>query len=183
MDPVEKFCESFLKDMPVIGAVPYAGAVTKVQDVTGILLYRKGPFQVEMFACPEGTIIPEHTHPNVDTVQVYVGGNIIFTHSGLYTYPADGVRAMDGPLRCANRRGHLLRVRPDDRHGAVVGKGGGVFMAVQHWLNGIAPHSVAADYDGIAMGEDHLSKVVSGEARSKPKLTAQDAAPLEPLAG
>ena len=62
------------------------------------------------------------------------------------------------------------------KHGAVAGPGGGVFMAVQHWLNGIAPHSVSADYDGVTMGEDHLAKVVSGAAVAKPALTARDAA-------
>ena len=179
MDPIEQFAESFLRDMPVIGAVPFAGAVSRVEDVTCILLYRRDQFQVQMFACPEGTIIPEHTHPNVDTIQVYVGGNVIFTHNGRYAYRADEVRAMDGPLRCANKRGHILRVRPDEKHGAVIGAGGGIFMAVQHWQNGIAPHCVAADYEGITMGEDHLSKVVSGTATAKNGLTAKDAATLE----
>ena len=179
MDPVEEFCTSFLKDMPVIGAVPFAGAVSQVEDVTCVLLYRRDQFQVQMFACPEGTIIPEHTHPNVDTVQVYVGGNIIFTHNGRYAYPGDSVQAMNGPLRCANKRGRTMRVRPDEKHGAVVGEGGGVFIAVQHWLNGIAPHCVSADYDGVTMGEDHLSKVVSGAATAKKQLSAADAAPLE----
>lgn len=179
MDPVEKFALSFLKDMPVLGAVPFAGAVSKVEDVTCMLIYRKGQFQVQMFACPAGTIIPEHRHPNVDTVQVYVGGNIVFTQNGKYTFRPDELREMSGPLRCANKRGHIMRVRPDEKHGAVVGTGGGIFMAVQHWQNGIAPHCVSADYEGVTMGEDHLSKVVSGVATAKPDLRARDAATLE----
>ena len=58
------------------------------------------------------------------------------------------------------------------KRGAVAGPGGGVFMAVQHWLNG----RVSADYDGVTMGEDHLAKVVSGAAVAKAALTARDAA-------
>lgn len=165
--------------MPVLGAVPFAGAVSKVQDVTSILLFRKDQFQVQMFAVPEGTIIPEHTHPNVDSIEVYVGGNIMFSHSGKYVFPKDGIFALDGPLRCANKRGATIRVRPNDVHGGVFGEGGGVFLSVQHWLNGVKPHCVSADYDGITMGEDHLAKVVHGEASAKKKLTAKDAASLE----
>src|SRR5437763_7118025 len=109
--------------MPVIGAVPFSGAVSKIQDVTAILLYRKDPFQVQMFAVPEGTIIPEHTHPNVDSIEVYVGGNIMFSHSGKYIVPAEEVHARDGPLGLASRRGITIRVRPNDVHGGVVGEG------------------------------------------------------------
>ena len=179
MDKLETFCNWFLKEMPVLGAVPFAGAVSKVQDVTSILLYRKGQFQVQMFAVPEGTIIPEHTHPNVDTIQVYVGGNIHFSHSGKYVYPKNRLFRNNGPLGCANKRGTRMRVRPNDLHGAVVGEGGGVFLAIQHWLNGIEPHCVGSDYEGVTMGEDHLAAVVSGAATAKPALTARDAASLE----
>ena len=179
MDELEQFCAWFLKKTPVIGAVPFAGAVSKIQDVTAILLYRSGQFQVQMFAVPEGTIIPEHTHPNVDSIEVYVGGNIRFSHSGRYVYGEDQLRAHDGPLGCAFKRGTRIRVHPNDVHGGVFGKGGGVFLSVQHWLNGVKPHCVAADYDGITMGEDHLSKVAGGEAVAKKKLTAKDAASLE----
>lgn len=179
MDELEQFCDWFLKNMPVLGAVPFEGAVSKIEDVTGILLYRQGQFQVQMFAVPEGTIIPEHTHPNVDSIEVYVGGNIRFSHSGKYVYSEEELRPKDGPLHCAFKRGQIIRVRPNDLHGGVFGKGGGVFFSVQHWLNGVTPHCVSADYDGLTMGEHHLSKVVNGKAVAKRKLTPKDAASLE----
>ncbi len=180
MDELEKFCSQFIKKMNVLGAVPFAGAVSKIQDVTAILLYRKDQFQVQMFAVPEGTIIPEHTHPNVDSIEVYVGGNIHFSHSGKYTCPKNLVFARDGLFGLASRRGETIRVRPNDRHGGVFGEGGRVFLSVQHWLNGVKPHCVAADYTGVTMGEHHLAGVKHGEASAKKVLTAKDAASLEP---
>ena len=179
MDELEQFCSWFLKSMPVLGAVPFSGAVSKIQDVTAILLYRRDQFQVQMFAVPEGTIIPEHTHPNVDSIEVYVGGNIHFSHSGKYVYPEDQLRPKEGSLGLAMKRGMTVRVRPNDLHGGVFGEGGGVFLSVQHWLNGVKPHCVAADYNGVTMGEHHLAQVVCGEAEAKPALTAKDAASLE----
>jgi hypothetical protein len=177
LDELETFCVNFLKKAPVIGAVPFAGAVSTIENVTSILLYRKGQFQVQMFAVPEGTVIPEHTHPNVDSIEVYVGGNIRFSHSGKYVYREDEL--FENPAGLASRRGLTIRVRPNDLHGGTFGPGGGVFLSVQHWLNGVKPHCVAADYNGVTMGNDHLSKVVHGKARAKAKLTAKDAARLE----
>src|SRR3569833_887532 len=179
VDQLEQFCASFLEKSPVLGAVPVVGAVSTIENVTSILLYRRGQFQVQMFAVPGGTVIPEHTQPNVDSIEVYVGGNIRFSHSGKYLYPADKLFAMNGPLGLASRRGMTIRVRPNDLHGGAFGEGGGVFLSVQHWLNGVKPHCVAADYSGVTMGKDHLSKVVNGKARAKDELTSKDAASLE----
>jgi hypothetical protein len=37
-------------------------------------------------------------------------------------------------------------------------------MSIQHWLNGVAPHCVSADYTGVVMGPDHYNKVKHGTA-------------------
>ena len=58
MDELEAFCEQFLTNAPVLGAVPFAGAVNHVENVTSILMYRRDQFQVQMFAVPGGTVIP-----------------------------------------------------------------------------------------------------------------------------
>ena len=179
MDVLENFCTTFLNKAPVLGAVPFAGAVSKIEDVTAILLYRQGQFQVQMFAVPEGTIIPEHAHPNVDSFEVYVGGNIQLSLDGRHVYPPAILFENKGPLKLASRRGERVRVRPNQIHGATIGAGGAVFLSVQHWLNGIKPHCVAADYDGVAMGEHHLAQVKFGKATTKKKLSAKDAASLE----
>ena len=179
MDVLEQFCNDYLAKSPVIGAVPFAGAVSRVEDVTCILMYRRDQFQVQMFAVPEGTIIPEHTHPNVDSIEVYVGGNIQLSVGGKHVYPAEILFENSGPLKLASRRGERVRVRPDQIHGATIGAGGAVFLSIQHWLNGVAPHCVAADYDGVAMGEHHLAQVKFGKATTKAVLSAKDAASLE----
>lgn len=179
MDVLENFCTTFLKKAPVLGAVPFAGAVSKIEDVTAILLYRQGQFQVQMFAVPEGTIIPEHAHPNVDSFEVYVGGNIQLSLDGRHVYSPAILFENKGPLKLASRRGERVRVRPNQIHGATIGAGGAVFLSIQHWLNGIKPHCVAADYDGVAMGEHHLAQVKFGKATTKKKLSAKDAASLE----
>ena len=76
-------------------------------------------------------------------------------------------------------RGRVIRVRSNDKHGGVFGPSGGVFFSVQRWLNGVKPHCVSADYNGVVMGPDHMAGVVFGDAELKPELTPTDAASRE----
>ncbi len=62
------------------------------------------------------------------------------------------------------KRGGIIRVKPHDLHGGTFGPSGGVFYSVQHWLNGVQPHCVSADYTGVVMGPEHKAGVVFGDA-------------------
>lgn len=163
MDEVEQFAGWFLKNSSVIGAVPLHGAVSKIEDVTSVIMYRGGQFQVQMFIVPPNYTIPPHIHPNVDSIEVYMGGQIMFSHSGQFVVSEEEFTepTAEGLPKCAGR---LIRVRPNDWHGGKFGDSGGVFLSIQHWLNGVKPHCVAADYTGVVMGPDHLSKVKFGDA-------------------
>lgn len=175
MDALEAFAQQFLGRSPVIAHVPLDGAVSYIEGVTSVLLFRSGQFQVQMFIVPPNYVIPAHTHPNVDSFEVYVGGDIDFSHGGQQVLPETVRRAVD-PLGCSLARGKTIRVRPEDRHGGVFGPSGGVFLSIQHWLNGVRPHCVARDYTGPVMGPDHLAKVVCGDAiaREQADLQASD---------
>jgi hypothetical protein len=180
MDELQKFARDYMKEYGLLGAVPFHGAVDRVENVTSVLMYRKDQFQVQMFIVPEGTIIPEHVHPNVDSIEIYVGGNYRLSHSGKFTNLESEVAEDGSPLKMAKLRGYAIRVRPDHIHGGVFGKGGGVFLSIQQWLNGVKPHCVARDYSGMTMGPDHKDKVVFGEAVCPAKeLELSDAAYLE----
>lgn len=161
--------------------IPLFGAVNRIEDVTSILLYRKNQFQVQLFAVPGNCVIPEHTHPNVDSYEVYVGGHIKFSHSGKWTARDEDIN-LPTPNGLPTMRGQIVRVRPSDKHGGVFGPGGGVFLSVQHWLNGISPHCVAADYSGPVMGANHFAQVKYGEPTLLQALHASHAASLEEIA-
>ena len=163
---------------PAYGYVPLLSAVTKIEDVTAVLWHRRGQFQSQLFIVPPNYIIPEHTHPNVDSFECYVGGQIRFSLNGKYLSDGSFMTVPD-VYGLPAERGMLVRVKPADVHGGTFGAAGGVFLSIQHWLNGVEPHCVAADYDGIVMGADHLSKVKSGTPILKNKLTASDAASNE----
>ena len=176
-DALESFLEWFLQKTPCIGAVPLNGAVSHIEGVTRVLWFRQPPFQVELFIAPPNYIIPEHKHPHVDRFEVYVGGQISFSHGGKFVtrWESDGANDLGFSLH----RGMVIRVHPTDLHGGAFGPAGGVFFSVQHWLNNVQPHCVAADYTGTVMGRDHAAKVVFGDAVLKESLSAQDVASAE----
>jgi hypothetical protein len=177
-DQLEEFKDWFFKNIPQLGAVPLFHAVHKIEDVTSIIWFRQGEYQVQMFVVPGNYIIPEHTHPNVDSIEVYVGGQIKFSHSGKWAINGKDLQ-VESVFGTSLLRGNTIRVKPNDLHGGLFGSSGGVFLSIQHWLNGVKPHCVAADYSGIVMGEHHMKSVVCGEPQIKRRLTWRDAASLE----
>tara|TARA_Y100000996_G_scaffold262639_1_gene206643 strand:- start:254 stop:841 length:588 start_codon:yes stop_codon:yes gene_type:complete len=172
---LDDFAFAFREKARVFGYIPDDVVSTyKIQDVTAVVWYRSDQFQVEMFIVPPNYIIPEHTHPNVESYEMYLGGDICFSHSGYWVAESDLIRFPSSN----DKKGALVRVRTNDSHGGVFGPNGGVFMSIQHWLNGVKPHSVALDYDGVVMGDDHLRDVKYGKATAKVNLTWKDAASL-----
>jgi hypothetical protein len=165
------------------GFVPHGPVVvSKIEDVTSITWYRKGNFQVQLFAVPPNYIIPEHTHPNVDSYELHVGGDISFSKNGVWVDDTSAILPKNKYSDGHPDRGTLVRVKPTTPHGGAFGPRGGVFMSIQEWINGEKPHCVSADYDGVVMGQHHLDGVVKGEAVSKGqqgKLTWRDAATKE----
>lgn len=160
-DELTRFLRAFLATAPVIGHVPLENAVWNIDQVISVLLYRKDQFQVQQFIVPPDYVIPAHVHPNVDSYEVFVGGSIRFTHSGVVVLDTDVDRRVD-QYGSSIHRGAVIRVKPNDRHGGYFGMAGGVFLSVQQWQHGVKPHCVSLDYTGRVVGTDHLNKVAAG---------------------
>lgn len=121
--------------------------VTSGGRVTGIVLFREPPWQVELFLNPPGGGgFPAHRHPNVDSIEFFLAGQIGFELNGerLPERLVDGTAPDGASALC----GTVRRVRPSDWHGATVGPKGGAFLSMQRWLNGVRPTSVVHDWEG-----------------------------------
>ena len=152
-DPLDAFAHWFLS---AAQTYPREREMSVIEGVVSILWYRNGQFQVQQFIAPPDKIIPEHVHPNVDSYEIFIGGEIAFSKNKLH------------------QNTHIIRVNHNDWHGGVMGPLGGSFFSIQHWLNGVKPHCVAADYTGGVMGPDHLQKVKAGNPFLREVITRQD---------
>ena len=171
---LSRFRRWFLKEGPRFGNIPWHNAVKDIHGITAIQWYRDPPFQVQVFIMHGFCIIPEHTHPNVDSVELNLGGRFTLSLGGRWV--EDKLLTKSAEMGGFNAyHGKQIPVPSDMIHGAVIGPGGGAFMSIQHWKNGVQPHCVSRDYDGIALASDHA---VEHDLVHK-ELTWRDAASLE----
>lgn len=112
----------------------------------GAVLYRAGCWQVQLFILKPDSVIPEHRHPNVDSFEVYLSGDIEFSLDGKVMTPI-GESAVPGFDGHHVYLGTSIRVVPGAWHGAKSGAKGGLFLSVQQWLNGVVPGNVGADWE------------------------------------
>lgn len=134
------------------------GALSCLGGLPALTLYRAGAFQVQLFLFPAGTDVPEHRHPNVDTIEMHVAGALDFRVAGEPTVPRDFLadrRAAAGAVDVSRWWGRGVRVRPGAWHSLAVGAGGGAFLSVQHWLCGSAGESVGRDWEGRPVNARH----------------------------
>ena len=118
--------------------------------VSGLTLYRQRDLQVQLFVLPPGSKIPMHTHPNMDSFEVYIGGDVFLFIDGKEA----GDHARLGEFDYLEDREEFydllflqhFRITPTSPHGGTIGKKGGAFLSIQHWKNKVEPSSPMDDW-------------------------------------
>ena len=131
---------------------PFKNPLLFIEGVSGVVLYRVKPFQVELFICQPNLVIPEHTHPDVDSYELFLYG-MKFTHGGETVITDE--QAQEEIEGMPSYAYETIRVRPNDPHGGTASKNGGSFISIQHWLNDVEPTHVSSNWDGNSMGTKH----------------------------
>jgi len=130
VDDLAGFLDWWLAHRPI--NTPPDNTLVCQKDTHGVVLYRQPPYQVELFVVrPNSEIVP-HIHPNVDSFEVFVSGDIQFM--------------CDDVWFDQNALGSQIRVKPNSWHGGLFGAQGGCFLSVQKWLNDVSPTFVGNDW-------------------------------------
>lgn len=151
-DELESFAKWFVQERPLF-FVP-TGGVMFIENACGACLFRQETLQVELFMVSPDGDIPEHVHPNVDSIEIALWG-MRFTHSG---------QTMMDFEHMEMGRGMGIRVRPGDWHGGRASPVGACFLSVQSWLNEVPPTTVVNDWSGEVLGARHLDQITTGAA-------------------
>ena len=153
-DELKDFKNWYLKNNII--KTPYDNPLMFIDGIAGITLYRKKPYQVQLFICEPNTLIKEHTHPNIDSYEVFLWG-MKFTHKGktIINELMAKLKKDDFP-RCSH---WALRVKPNDLHGGLSSDKGGAFISIQKWLNNINPTHVSKDWNGEILGTKHQKQL------------------------
>ena len=106
-------------------------------------LFTDGQYQVQLISGKPNSRSAQHIHPNVDSIEVYLGGHIQLIKNGieLLSY-SDALERVDG---ASSGLGRDIRVLPTDWHGGTSGRFGSMFLSIQFWLNGVKPTSIHKD--------------------------------------
>jgi len=109
-------------------------------NVVGTILHRDGQYQAELFcfaATQYGGSFAEHRHPDVDSVELYLSGEIEFN-----------VVRRGRSDTYKGRRNAPLWINAEDMHGGRIGPAGAVFVSLQRWRTGIATSSIGHNWVG-----------------------------------
>jgi hypothetical protein len=134
-DDLEAFKNWWLQNRVI--NTPADAKLNHYNGVLGVVLFRQEPYQVQLFITPPNFVIEPHIHPDVDSYEVFVSGNIEFMCDGRWL-----IDRKDG----SNRLGEHFRVSPQSWHGGNFGAEGGCFLSIQKWLNNVKPSSVGANW-------------------------------------
>jgi hypothetical protein len=108
------------------------------------ILYRDGNLQVEHLIYPPNTEVPEHRHPDVDSLGIFLSGDIEFTLFG------KSVHAWDESTKTENDTpsslGRVVPIPNTVTHGVKIGPRGGSFLSIQLWLNEAATQRVSDNW-------------------------------------
>lgn len=114
-------------------------------NLHGVVLYRDGQYQVQLFTVAPHSKIIEHRHPNVDTYELFFSGEFYFTINGKKQFRLDSC-LHENPNGIPPFCGWASHIGPEDWHSGVFGAMGGCFISIQRWLNGVPPTSVGHDW-------------------------------------
>ena len=129
-DDLEQFKNWWMANRPI--NTPTDNQLVFVAETHGVVLYQQDCYQVEMFLVKPNSVIEPHIHPNVDSFEVFIGGDIEFM--------------CNGQIFGQNIIGESIRVYPNSWHGGNFGEKGGCFLSIQKWLNGVHPKFVGDDW-------------------------------------
>ena len=116
-----------------------SGEVVRVyQNMAATTLYKQGQYQVQLLSAKPNSYTPSHIHPNIDSYEIFVSGDLVFIIDGKRYEPQKNMES-----------GMPTRIYPHYWHEGWSGPEGGSFLSIQKWLNGAPPSCVGVDWLGV----------------------------------
>jgi hypothetical protein len=134
---------------------PQLNSIFRTNNASALVLYREGQFQVELYIADNGGFTPEHSHPGVESIIMYLSGkgNTTINNNTVAdpTVYFDKINP-DGTSVLFKQK---LRLNPLDSHGLITYDTGFAFLSIEHWPDGVAPSSVTTHWEGETTGSIH----------------------------
>jgi hypothetical protein len=110
--------------------------------ITILTLYKQEDLQVQLYVLPPNTSAYWHTHPNMDSFEVYIGGDMFFEVYGYDTSEVyDKLRNFDKLSLEEQEKFHnkmylsIQKINPKQMHCVNIEGKGGALLSIQRWLD------------------------------------------------
>jgi hypothetical protein len=153
-ETVEEFAKWWLsKGGPI--RPPFKNPIFFTEMTSSLCIYRVENFQIELYIVKPNMDCPFHSHPGVDSLFMYLTGNLQFgTSTGTFLeneeYQVEGVHGAHKLL------GAVDYALDGSKHAVKTGKEGGSYLSFEKWNLG-SPDSVAVNWIGDTVGNEHTS--------------------------
>jgi len=138
---------------------PQNNAIFKTNNAYALVLYREGQYQVELYIVDPNSVTPEHRHPGVESIIMYLSGHGNTTINGEHVADPTSFWNLINEDGTSKLFKQSIRLDPNDSHGLVCGENGFAFFSIERWPDGIEPLSVAAHWDGETTGDIHNATI------------------------
>lgn len=134
---------------------PQNNSIYRTNNASAVVLWREGRFQAELYIADANDVTPEHSHPGVESVIVYLSGD------GNTTINGEGVADPKPFWNMINEDGtsvlyqQSIRIDPSDTHGLITGDRGFAFLSLEMWPEDIETTSVTVRWEGDTTGDVH----------------------------
>lgn len=146
-ETIEEFTNWYLAQrMPLM--IPWDAEVIRTDDATAICIFRKPPYQVELYLIHPGLSVERHAHPGMDVITMSLGGGKVDTRS------VTGTSTSWGDISENLKNGEF--------HGgqSVLQKSLGFgLMSFEKWPAGVPMTSAAIHWQGKTAGPIHDSLI------------------------
>ena len=151
-DNVKQFAKWWMQNRPI--RPPFKDCLFTTDLVQSLTLFREGNFQVELYLMKPDSQSPWHTHEGVDSVFVYLGGNLEFGNEDK-VFNDTSEHQKEGDLGTHFLFGRAAEALNGGLHAVRTRDNGGAFLSFEHWKNG-NPDSVVINWQGEHDGPIHV---------------------------
>jgi hypothetical protein len=153
---VQEFTDWWLQNKII--RPPFLDGIFFTDIAASVILFREGKFQVELYVSKPNSVAPYHGHENVDSVLMYLTGNMVFGKNHIekdlskFQIP----NATIPEVHCLFGEQEILE--SGELHNLTTLKEGGSFFSFEKWHDR-EPNSVTVNWVGPPTGELHKNVI------------------------
>lgn len=133
---------------------PFEDCVYVTENSYSYVLFRQGQFQAELYLVKPNSDSPDHSHPNVENVIMFLGGDARPSYDGVETQMPVFLRPNpDGTSPAFGVCGP--KITDLHVHALATGAKGAAFLSLEKWPAGVKPTSVVVNWKGAPLGRVH----------------------------